>query len=161
MLAPWSSKSSGRLSASSETSIIPKVSVEYHPYASINLDMTSLGAIELPLACAKALDQEERGRQFWRNGCLPGDPGQAQFQQRKACYDLIAGCLEEFEERAAQQEQQGTPPEQRLNLIAYQIAFDSDDELFHAHLYQWLIGRGLWEDLLDVGPKSNTSVASS
>ncbi|KAI5836199.1 nucleoporin-domain-containing protein [Schizophyllum commune Tattone D] len=110
------------------------------------------GAIELPLACAKALDQEERGRQFWRNGCLPGDPGQAQFQQRKACYDLIAGCLEEFEERAAQQEQQGAPPEQRLNLIAYQIAFDSDDELFHAHLYQWLIGRGLWEDLLDQRP---------
>ena len=116
------------------------------------------GAIELPLACAKALDQEERGRQFWRNGCLPGDPGQAQFQQRKACYDLIAGCLEEFEERAAQQEQQGTPPEQRLNLIAYQIAFDSDDELFHAHLYQWLIGRGLWEDLLDVSVNCDGSV---
>ncbi|KAL1748480.1 Non-repetitive/WGA-negative nucleoporin C-terminal-domain-containing protein [Schizophyllum fasciatum] len=110
------------------------------------------GAIDLPLACARAIDPEERGRQYWRNGCIPGDAGQQLFEQREACYRLVLGSLETFEEKAAAQDAQTTPMEQRLNLIAYQIAFESDDEMFHANLYSWLISRGLWEDLLEQRP---------
>ena len=34
---------------------------------------------------------------------------------------------------------------------AFELAFASEDEMFHSTLYDWLIGRGLADDLLDVG----------
>ncbi|TRM60230.1 Non-repetitive/WGA-negative nucleoporin C-terminal-domain-containing protein [Schizophyllum amplum] len=109
------------------------------------------GAIELSLACAKALDPDDRGRQYWRNGTPAGDPAQSIYQRRQQCYELIKDCLQTFEAPKAE-DAQTRPPEEGLNLVAYQIAFESDDEVFHAYLYQWLIGRGLSEDLLAQRP---------
>lgn len=44
---------------------------------------------------------------------------------------------------------------------AYELAFSSDDELFHSTLYDWLISKGLADELLEVctPPSSLESVA--
>ena len=33
---------------------------------------------------------------------------------------------------------------------AYELAFSADDEMFHSTLYDWLIGRGIADELLEV-----------
>jgi nuclear pore complex protein Nup155 len=33
---------------------------------------------------------------------------------------------------------------------AYELAFSSEDEMFHSTMYDWLIGRNLADDLLEV-----------
>lgn len=37
---------------------------------------------------------------------------------------------------------------------AYELAFASDDEMFQSTLYDWLIERGLADDLLEVGRRA-------
>ena len=34
---------------------------------------------------------------------------------------------------------------------AYELTFASEDEMFHSTLYEWLIGRGMADELLEVG----------
>ena len=33
---------------------------------------------------------------------------------------------------------------------AYELTFASEDEMFHSTLYDWLIGRGMADELLEV-----------
>ena len=107
------------------------------------------GAIELPLSCAQAVDPDNVGLEFWLSGCPSNDDHAKFLKKRTDCYQLVLRSLDSFEEKASQAQ---TPTED-LDTIrnhAYTLAFSSNDELFHSTLYDWLIGKGLADQLLAV-----------
>ena len=119
------------------------------------------GAIELPLHCADALDSDGLGKEYWQMVPLPEplnplggqgsgtnattDPRRAAWEQRSNCYDLILDSLEAFENKIAA----GGDVAERVRAHAYELAFASTDEIFHSRLYEWLISRGLADELLE------------
>ena len=118
------------------------------------------GAIELPLYCAEALDADGLGKEYWqtaspeisipldgqgRSNNVPDDPRRPAWERRARCYDLVLDSLETFEKKAAS----GDDAE-RVRAHAYELAFASSDEIFHSRLYEWLISRGLADQLLEV-----------
>jgi len=122
------------------------------------------GAIELPLYCAEALDADGLGKEYWqtvppesskvldrqgRSNYAPGDPRRPAWERRAQCYDLVLDSLETFEKKAAG----GDDAAERVRAHAYEIAFASTDEIFHSRLYEWLISRGLADELLGVRKK--------
>ncbi|KAH9175438.1 nucleoporin [Lactarius sanguifluus] len=122
------------------------------------------GAIELPLHCADALDSDGIGKEYWQTVPTPGplnplggqgsgtnatsDPRRTAWEQRSNCYDLILDSLEAFENKLAA----GGDAAERVRAHAYELAFASTDEIFHSRLYEWLISRGLADELLEMRP---------
>ena len=39
-----------------------------------------------------------------------------------------------------------------VRTLAYELAFQADDEMFHSRLYDWLIQKGLADELLEMRP---------
>jgi nuclear pore complex protein Nup155 len=113
------------------------------------------GAVELPLTCAKILDPDNAGIDYWREGSPENDSRSQLSQQRQQCYELVLNCLAAFEGACAATAQAGgsTADEaQGVRMSAYEMAFSSDDEMFHSTLYDWLIKRGVADELLDIRP---------
>ena len=120
------------------------------------------GAIELPLHCAEALDSDGLGKEYWqtvplpdlsrppdgqgRSNNAPDDPRRPGWERRVQCYDLILDSLETFEKKVVS----GDEVTERVRAHAYELAFLSTDEIFHSRLYEWLISRGLADELLEV-----------
>jgi nuclear pore complex protein Nup155 len=120
------------------------------------------GAIELPLHCAEALDADGLGKEYWqmvpspespkqpdghgRSNNAPDDSRRPAWERRVQCYDLVLDSLETFENKAAS----GDDATERVRAHAYELAFLSTDEIFHSRLYEWLISRGLADELLEV-----------
>ena len=76
------------------------------------------------------------------------------WELRKRCYDLVLQSLQRFEDKSAESSKtpgtgQADDPEVARS-HAYELAFSSEDELFHSTLYDWLISRGLADELLEV-----------
>lgn len=107
------------------------------------------GAVELPLYCAQVFDLDGQGAEHWGAGCPPNDPRAEHWQRRQHCYDLVLDSLEQFEELAKK-----TPSDdlEAVRTHAYALAFASEDEMFHSTLYDWLIQRGLADELLEMRP---------
>lgn len=116
----------------------------------------SVGAVILPLACAQVQDVDNVGLECWYAGMMAGDSRRPLAEQRLHCYDLILDSLSVFEEKCSkQQNADGTsmPPVDEPETVrshAYELAFASEDEMFHSTLYDWLIQRNLADDLLEV-----------
>ncbi|KAG6818004.1 hypothetical protein H0H87_009159 [Tephrocybe sp. NHM501043] len=117
------------------------------------------GAIELPLTCARALDPDNIGLEAWHAALPAGDPRTPFAQKRLRCYDLVLDSLTVFENKCAKTKPsaeedalylQSDPEVVRSH--AYELAFASEDEVFHSTLYDWLIDRGLADDLLEMRP---------
>jgi nuclear pore complex protein Nup155 len=115
------------------------------------------GAIELPLHCADALDSDGLGKEYWQmvsfpdpsgSTNTPNDPRIPVWQRRAHCYDLILDSLEAFEKKATSGA--GGDAAEQVRAHAYELAFASADEIFHSRLYEWLISRGLADELLEV-----------
>jgi nuclear pore complex protein Nup155 len=118
------------------------------------------GAIELPLHCAEALDADGLGKEYWHtvpdppkpsdghghSNSPPDDPRRPAWERRVQCYDLVLDSLETFENKVAS----GDDATERVRAHAYELAFLSTDEIFHSRLYEWLISRGLADELLEV-----------
>lgn len=111
--------------------------------------------MELPLRCAQTVDPDSVGREYWHEGSTDASDPRAKFWElRKKCYDLVLQSLQHFEDKSAgSSEAPGTgqtddPEVARSH--AYELAFSSEDELFHSTLYDWLISRGLADELLEV-----------
>ncbi|KAH9944478.1 nucleoporin [Epithele typhae] len=112
------------------------------------------GAVELPLHCAQARDTDLQGQEYWIAGCPANDPRAALWESRRQCYELVLDSLSVFEERSApgkQSVKQIDDPE-TVRGHAYELAFASEDEMFHSTLYEWLIGRGMADELLEMRP---------
>ena len=119
------------------------------------------GAVELALYCAEVLDADGLGKEYWqmvlpefdrqgRNNNVPDDPRRPSWEWRTRCYDLVLDSLETFENKVAN----GDDAAERVRAHAYELAFASSDEIFHSRLYEWLISRGMADELLEVR-KSN------
>jgi len=115
------------------------------------------GAILLPLICAQAQDPDNTALEFWHSNPTPGtiDPRKDVVEQRLKTYDLILDSLTVFEERckennAAVEGLAATDEPEAVRDHAYELAFASEDEMFHSTLYDWLIERNLADDLLEV-----------
>ncbi|KAI9512809.1 nucleoporin [Russula earlei] len=122
------------------------------------------GAIELPLYCAEALDFDGLGKEYWLmvplsesskpfdgqggSNNVPDDSRRRAWERRARCYDLVLDSLEASENKATS----GDGAAERVRSHAYELAFASADEIFHARLYEWVISRGLADELLEMRP---------
>ncbi|KAI0348539.1 nucleoporin [Trametopsis cervina] len=113
------------------------------------------GAIDLPLFCAQVYDPDGQGREHWAAGLPDNDPRSEFWTKRANCYDLVLDSLTVFEERAAAAAEPGTTNIDDPAIVrthAYELAFQAEDEMFHSTLYDWLIERGLADELLEMRP---------
>ncbi|KAJ7630864.1 nucleoporin [Roridomyces roridus] len=108
------------------------------------------GAVELPLTCASVVDADNIGLQSWASGQQP--PNEL-CEFRTQCYALVLDSLTVFEEKSVGTGNSltGEDPEV-VRSHAYELAFSSEDEMFHSTLYDWLIQRQLADDLLEMRP---------
>ena len=111
--------------------------------------------MELPLRCAQTADPDSVGREYWHEGSLDASDPRAKFWElRKKCYDLVLQSLQHFEDKSAGSSNTPgtahTDDPEVARSHAYELAFSSEDELFHSTLYDWLISRGLADELLEV-----------
>jgi len=106
------------------------------------------------LVCACAFDPDNVGLEYWLKGSPANDPRQEQANLRTQCYGLIMDSLSVFEEKCNAEKQSqsllGLDDPEAVRSSAYELAFASDDEMFQSMLYDWLIGRGFADDLLQV-----------
>ncbi|PCH33730.1 nucleoporin [Wolfiporia cocos MD-104 SS10] len=113
------------------------------------------GAISLALCCANAYDPDGQGRAYWYAGRPANDP-RAQFLERRMnCYDLVLHSLEVFEKQSHDAMQTGGHSIITYGWVrdtAYELAFQSTDEIFHSTFYDSLINRGMADRLLKVRP---------
>ncbi|KAF7306859.1 Nucleoporin [Mycena indigotica] len=104
------------------------------------------GAVELPLTCASVVDADNIGLQCWANNQPPNEL----CEYRSRCYALVLDSLSVFEERAMAGGSNDDSEVVRSH--AYELAFAVEDEMFHSTLYDWLIGRQLADELLEMRP---------
>jgi nuclear pore complex protein Nup155 len=87
-------------------------------------------------------------------GCPPGDadPRKPFYERRWACYRLCVDSLSTFDDQLADAIKKGEPglEQDAARTRAYQLAFESQDQAFHSFFYDWLIERGMTEELLEV-----------
>ncbi|KAF8527887.1 nucleoporin [Hysterangium stoloniferum] len=114
------------------------------------------GAVFLPLRCAQEFDATNEGRDYWLMGCPPGDsdPRKQLYERRWACYGICVESLATFDEALNEALLKGQPGnnEETARTRAYQLAFESQDQAFHSFFYDWLISRGMTEELLEYRP---------
>ncbi|TFK77170.1 nucleoporin [Pluteus cervinus] len=114
------------------------------------------GAIILPLSCAQVFDSNGTGLEYWRAGCPQSSPGQEAASLRLQCYDLVMDSLTVFEEKcpakSVSEAKNLMDDPETVRSHAYELAFSSEDEMFHSTLYDWLIERNLADDLLEMRP---------
>ncbi|KAH9487013.1 putative nucleoporin [Psilocybe cubensis] len=115
------------------------------------------GAVILPLTCAQVQDADNVGLECWYAGMIAGDTRRPLAEQRLLCYDLILDSLTVFEDKCSKQNSESTgghpvDDHETVRSHAYELAFASEDEMFHSTLYDWLIQRNLADDLLEMRP---------
>jgi nuclear pore complex protein Nup155 len=134
-------------------------------WSSDNYVYTHSGAVELPLSCAQALDPDNLGLEYWYAACPPNDTRKEYCDKRLKCYDLVLHSLSVFEEQASQsasaQGSNAIDDPEAIRSHAYDLAFSSEDEMFHSTLYDWLINRGLADELLAVRRLSRSTILAS
>lgn len=109
------------------------------------------------MTCARVFDPDNAGLEHWHAGLPPQDP-RAEFSERRLqCYDLVMDSLTVFEEKCTEARTStadngiaALDDPETVRSHAYELAFSSDDEMFHSTLYDWLINRKLADDLLEV-----------
>jgi hypothetical protein len=124
-----------------------------------NPDMpaNSPGSVELPLTCARVSDPDNIGLEYWYAGSPPNDPRFEFCGRRLRYYDLVLDSLIIFEAKSASAKASAATagvvalddPE-TVRSHAYELAFSSEDEMFHSTMYDWLINRQLADELLEV-----------
>ncbi|KAF8587314.1 nucleoporin [Ramaria rubella] len=115
------------------------------------------GAVFLPLRCAQEFDPTNEGREYWLLGCPPGDtdPRKPLYERRWACYQICVDSLSTFDDHLAEILKKGElgQDQDAARIRAYQLAFESQDQAFHSFFYDWLISRGMTEELLEYRPR--------
>ncbi|KII93895.1 hypothetical protein PLICRDRAFT_36114 [Plicaturopsis crispa FD-325 SS-3] len=115
------------------------------------------GAVELPLSCAQILDPDNIGLEYWLCGSPPNDNRADFCEHRMRCYDLVLDSLSVFEEKSTSAKAAApgivsVDDAETVRSHAYELSFASEDEMFHSTLYDWLIDRGLADELLEMRP---------
>ncbi|KAK0464897.1 nucleoporin [Desarmillaria tabescens] len=110
------------------------------------------GAVDLPLVCANVFDAENIGLEYWAAGMPANDMRKEFYERRLHCYELVLDSLNVFEGSSQTANSLSRDDQDTVRSHAYEYAFASQDEMFHSTLYDWLIDRGLADDLLEIRP---------
>ncbi|TFK57029.1 nucleoporin [Heliocybe sulcata] len=110
------------------------------------------GAVELPLYGAVLADADRLGEEYWYAGCPENDRRVEFWERRKQCYDLVLDSLSVLEESVSTAAGQEPRNQEAVRNHAFELALSSSDEMFHSTLYDWLIERGLADELLEMRP---------
>ena len=118
--------------------------LQYHP-----------GAVQLALVVAKEADRGNVALQFLTEPPTVENETSEIYHKRVQCYGLIFAILEDLDRLSTQSPDMidGAPsPIMRLRNETWTLIYNSDDELFHYHLYDWLYSQGgaYAERLLDI-----------
>lgn len=122
------------------------------------------GAIQLALSVAHESDRANRALSWLRDDypedvCLfrsfqtlnetdtLQDPRQAAFESRKRCYDLVHQIILSVEDAFVANPDGAYSVTAKRQAEAYEIINNSDDEVFQNNLYDWYMGQG-WNDRL-------------
>ncbi|EEP77581.1 conserved hypothetical protein [Uncinocarpus reesii 1704] len=108
------------------------------------------GAIQLCLSVAADSDKANRALSWLMDGRPAQDPRQANFENRKRCYELIYNVITAVDDLASKEPElidgQFTAVTRRKNEV-YGVITNSQDEVFLTSLYDWYLERG-WSDRL-------------
>jgi nuclear pore complex protein Nup155 len=97
------------------------------------------------------VDVDNQGESWWLKGAPPGDPRSELWERRRRCYDLVLDSLAAFEE---QESKAPLPVDvQSPKQLAFELAISAEDQGFHSALYDWMIGRGMADQLLEQEPR--------
>ncbi|KAG9684501.1 nucleoporin-domain-containing protein, partial [Aureobasidium melanogenum] len=105
------------------------------------------GAIQLALTVAHESDRANRALSWLRDDCPEDDPRQTAFEGRKQCYDLIHQVIVSLEQTAEANPDGAFSVTAKRQSEAYEIINNSEDEVFQNNLYDWYMGQG-WNDRL-------------
>ncbi|XP_072173406.1 nuclear pore complex protein Nup155-like [Diadema setosum] len=127
------------------------------------------GVVDLCLSAAVKRDTQNLALLFYKNGKRPEDThGMEAFSARYECYKSITDILDELLAASRAQPSSpslptrpGPPPQPDPYRLSTQDAehyldsmmhkcLSSEDELFHVALYDWLVNKGLKEQLLEI-----------
>lgn len=129
------------------------------------------GAIEVALSVAANVDRGNGALGFLEAGKQPGDTREELYQKRLRIYQLIFDVLDKVDQYVEFQENKETGNLEQSNMSiqvhgprrlenasklrdsAYNICFNSDDELFHYSFYDWYFSKGLADRLLNMNTK--------
>lgn len=115
--------------------------------------------IEFLLSISGAVDKGKLAYQYVSNGSLPNDERKKFYDKRVIIYDLVFEALIKVDNLAANNNQLNKNPSLisiDINSIkdeSYMIALSFDDELFHYHMYDWLVSENNEEKLLTLDTK--------
>lgn len=126
----------------------------------------------LPLKCAEDWDADERGAAYFNAGCPPNDPRADDLNRRNGCYQCIIDSLKGFADASNAAVIAGEATKgglirmlsccYSLTLVisaseldavfqrALTIALRSQDFVFHAYLYDWVISKDDGSELIEV-----------
>jgi nuclear pore complex protein Nup155 len=115
----------------------------------------SVGAVQLALACAKAIDPQNSGTSYFDEGKPTPDPREYIYAQRCQCYSCVFALLadakylsETRKENVDRSICRGDPKEYKDAVLGQALA--SDDRAFHFELYEWFLREGMKDELLAV-----------
>lgn len=137
------------------------------------MNLCCVGAIDLPLKCARDWDVNNLGQGYHEDGEREGDSRKPYFDRRMDGYACVFETLSAFDQMLdAEVAGRSTPNGQRLasstpkldvlkclcadfgetidavRTNAYNQALSSDDALFHHSFYDWLLERRMNDQLL-------------
>ncbi|KAG9017194.1 hypothetical protein FRB90_001413 [Tulasnella sp. 427] len=112
------------------------------------------GLVVLPLKCAEDWDVDERGAAYFNAGSPPNDPRADDLAKRNACYQCIIDSLKGFADasNAAVAANESTKAADLDTVFqrALTIALRSQDFVFHAYLYDWVISKDDGSELIEM-----------
>ncbi|KAF1813320.1 nuclear pore complex protein Nup155 [Eremomyces bilateralis CBS 781.70] len=108
------------------------------------------GAIQLVLQVAQEMDRSNRALSWIRDGSPEADPRKAAFYQRTECYDLIHHIINAVDRAETTMPEVPEVVTARRKQEAYAQINESTDEVFQTNLYDWYIGQGWQDRLLDI-----------
>ncbi|KAK5133824.1 hypothetical protein LTR08_007254 [Meristemomyces frigidus] len=115
------------------------------------------GSVMLCLVVARERDAGRRALGWVQEGMVAGGAGEAEFNKRKACYDLVFQTLERLDRETgggaaadADGQQGGVLLAAKRKAEAYDVIDSHDDAVFQTCLYDWYVATGRPERLLEL-----------
>ena len=137
----------GRASESAARAVFPRLEDVTKRYRDLK-DIR--GAIELPLRVATEIDPNDKAGDYVRDGQHKDDPRREFMIQRQECYALVVLALGDYDAALSHAVAANRPDNAAtIRDEAYALAIQSDDELFHFYLYDWIVEMGRPEQLLE------------
>lgn len=111
------------------------------------------GSVVLALLVAKEHDKQNAAMAYLASGMVDGDSRKTKYTFRIDCYNLVFETLQLVDNLASKAPEPPfgeEPREAILKAETWRLVYESDDEVFHSSLYDWLFETGRGQQLLDI-----------